>query len=41
MINSIVATEITHLQKNMVALKNPAHSENLAPPYPSENLGPP
>ena len=31
MINNNVATEITHLRKNMVALKNLAPSENFLP----------
>ena len=35
-----VATEITWLQKNMVALQNLAPSKNLAPPCPSENSAP-
>ena len=33
-INNNVATEITYLQKNMVALKNLSPSKNLAPTYP-------
>ena len=33
-INNNVATEITHLQENMVALKNLSPSKNLAPTYP-------
>ena len=39
-INNTVATDITRLQKNMVALKNLASSENLAPPSTSENSVP-
>ena len=35
MINNNVATEITHLQKNMVALKSLAPSENFLPLAPS------
>ena len=34
MINNNIATEIKHLQKNMVAHKNLAPSKNLAPPAP-------
>ena len=40
----VIATEITCLQKNMVALENLAPSknlENLAPPWPSEHSTPP
>ena len=35
--NNDVATEMTHLQRNTVALENLFPSENLAPPFPSEN----
>ena len=38
-VNTNLATEITCLQKNIVALENLASSENLAPPCPSENFG--
>ena len=34
MINNNIATEIKHLQKNMVAHNNLAPSKNLAPPAP-------
>ena len=40
-VNNNVDTEVTRLQKNMVALENVAPSKNLAPTCPSMNSAPP
>ena len=38
--NNSVATEITRLQKNMIALDNLDPSDNLAPSFSSKNSAP-
>ena len=40
-INNNAATDVTHMQKIMVAFENLVRSQGLAVPCPSENSGPP